>query len=207
MKFLEFALYFPRFSDVVATLIHLVASIPFVHLPSLGRYSAGTHLMWLSSSLRVRVTSAAAAARSLSRRSSLQLSLQTLTSPSTERPTSRTAPRSCCWQAGDDRVGATTLAQATSCEVASAHCVAAPITLFCVAWSGQVAATLFALSTRAAVVLATALARLSSRSCTSLPYSSSSPMLVSTWCEASPTRLAAFSRFWRGCKAGRRTTQ
>lgn len=52
-----------------------------------------------------------------------------------------------------------TLVHATSCEVARAHDVADPITRFCVAWSSVLLATPFALSTSAAVALATALAR------------------------------------------------
>lgn len=58
-----------------------------------------------------------------------------------------------------------TLVQATSCDVASAHDVAEPMTRFCVAWSSVLLATLFALSTSAAVALATALASASSVSC------------------------------------------
>jgi len=195
-----------------------------------------TYLMWFSKSLRVRVTSEAAWLSSRSKCSSVQLSLQIVTSPSTARATSRTAAISCSWHAGLWRVGATTykqthmaqsvkwemklemgiydiwqncqlwqlpeadltLAQATSCEVARAHCVAAPITLFWVAWSSQVAAMFLAFSTSAAVVLATALASPSRMSCSSRLDSSSWPMVERTWCEASPTRLAAFKRFWRG---------
>jgi len=58
-----------------------------------------------------------------------------------------------------------TLVQATSCDVASAHCVAELITLFCNSWSSVVEATAFAFNTNWAVALATALARAIRVSC------------------------------------------
>ena len=67
------------------------------------------------------------------------------------------------------RAKITTLAHATSWLVARAHCVAAPITLFCVS-SSHLLATVLAFSTRAAVLLATVLARPNNRSCLSLKY-------------------------------------
>lgn len=87
-----------------------------------------------------------------------------------------------------------TFVQATNCEVVSAHVVAALMTFD---WWGDstVAATFLALTTRAAVVLATALAKLSKISRDS--SAPSSPICVRTCCEASPTLLAAFNRFWR----------
>ena len=67
------------------------------------------------------------------------------------------------------RAKITTLAHATSWLVARAHCVAAPITLFCVS-SSHLLATVLAFRTRAAVLLATVLARPNNRSCLSLKY-------------------------------------
>lgn len=72
--------------------------------------------MWFSKSLRVRVTSEAAWLSSRSKCSSVQLSLQIVTSPSTARATSRTAAISCSWHAGLWRVGATTYKQSQSNE-------------------------------------------------------------------------------------------
>lgn len=57
------------------------------------------------------------------------------------------------------------MVQATSCEVAKAHCVAEEITLSCWIGSSAVLATVFAFSTRDAVAFATALARASKASC------------------------------------------
>lgn len=87
-----------------------------------------------------------------------------------------------------------TFVQATSCEVVSAHVVAALIT-FDWCCGSTVAATFLALTTRAAVVLATALAKLNNMSRDS--SAPSSPICVNTCWEASPTLLAAFSKFWR----------
>lgn len=53
-----------------------------------------------------------------------------------------------------------TLAQATSWEVESAHCVAAAITLFCRTVSSATCATFLAFNTNIAAAFATALARL-----------------------------------------------
>lgn len=87
-----------------------------------------------------------------------------------------------------------TLVHATSCDVVSAHVVAALMTLdWCC--GSTVAATFLAFTTRAAVVLATALAKLNKMSRDSSALSS--PICVKTCCEASPTLLAAFNRFWR----------
>ena len=58
----------------------------------------------------------------------LQTSLQVDTQPSTDLATSLAASMSWSWHSGSAMVGATTLAQATSCEVLRAHWVAALIT-------------------------------------------------------------------------------
>lgn len=73
-----------------------------------GKKCKNVYLMWFRSRFNVRVTSAAALLNSFSRYSSLQLSLQIATRPSTARVTSRTACINCCWQAELWRVGATT---------------------------------------------------------------------------------------------------
>lgn len=58
-----------------------------------------------------------------------------------------------------------TLVHATSCDVARAHCVAVPITLFWSSWFSHLLATPLAFSTKLAVALATALANASNKSC------------------------------------------
>ena len=79
--------------------------------------------------------------------------------------------------------------QATSCEVARAHEVADPITLFCTPWSSALLATPFALSTNAAVALATAFARAKSVSCNEKKDIKLSPIFLNFKLHYGQTRL------------------
>lgn len=124
---------------------------------------------------------------------------QTLSIFSTALVTSRIAFISWVWQAGEFKVGATTLAQATNWDVARAQCVAAEITWFWITGSLQVAAIFFPFKTNAAVVLAIAFANDKRMSWSSRFWPSSSPIVVRTWSDASPIRDTALSRFCLDC--------
>ncbi|KAK2183023.1 hypothetical protein NP493_327g01002 [Ridgeia piscesae] len=148
-------------------------------------------------SLRARLTSVAAARRSPIAWSSLHAPWAVSTTMSTDLATCFAASTNWSWQAGCCIVGATTLVQATSCDVASAQWVAAPITLFWSAWLSHLLATPFAFSTRAAVALATAFARANRASSMEWSTSASPTVVIRSWL-ASPILLAAASMFCLG---------